>query len=224
MGRAAWYTRRADAVIGRSGVGRGAVPAGRGPGSREADASGGSTHRPWSRGVSTDQSGGMTHEPARGQPSGVGEADMSERQIYRWKRHRPPRRASPGPIYRPVRHLSGDPHRRIQLGEDRSGFWRPRTSCGRDSDHGRISEGPRRSGGPSVLPDSLIARASFTHGFPYYPNPNLPMALRPVVNRCANSPMRIDRLFPLDKGFRGLDSFIKQSACGTVRPLARSPR
>ena len=45
---------------------------------------------------------------------------------------------------------------------------------------------PKR--GPSVLPDSLIARASFTHGFPHYPNPNLPMALRPVVNRCANSP------------------------------------
>ena len=69
---------------------------------------------------------------------------------------------------------------------------------------------PKR--GPSVLPDSLIARASFTHGFPHYPNPNLPMALRPVVNRCANSPNRIDRLFPLDKGFGGLDSFTLQSA------------
>ena len=50
-----------------------------------------------------------------------------------------------------------------------------------------------------MLPDSLIARASFTHGFPYYPNPNLPMALRPVVNRCANSPVRIDRAFRFDK-------------------------
>src|SRR5688500_11958375 len=69
---------------------------------------------------------------------------------------------------------------------------------------------PKR--GPSLLPDSLIARASFTHGFPHYPNPNLPMALRPVVNRCANSIDRIDRLFPLDKGFVGLDSFTSQSA------------
>jgi hypothetical protein len=62
-----------------------------------------------------------------------------------------------------------------------------------------------------LLPDSLIARASFTHGFPHYPNPNLPMALRPVVNRCANSINRIDRLFPLDKGFGGLVSFTLQS-------------
>ena len=38
-----------------------------------------------------------------------------------------------------------------------------------------------------MLPDSLTARASFTRGFPHYPNPNLPMTLRPVVNRCANS-------------------------------------
>ena len=60
-----------------------------------------------------------------------------------------------------------------------------------------------------MLPDSLIARASFTHGFPHYPNPNLPMALRSVVNRCANSTVRIDRLFSLDKGFGGLDSFTK---------------
>jgi len=58
---------------------------------------------------------------------------------------------------------------------------------------------PKR--GPSLLPDSLIARASFTHGFPHYPNPNLPMALRPVVNRCANSIVRIDHAFPLDKVF-----------------------
>src|SRR5688500_3701296 len=71
---------------------------------------------------------------------------------------------------------------------------------------------PKR--GPSLLPDSLIARASFTHGFPHYPNPNLPMALRPVVNRCANSIHRIDRLFPLDKGFGGLDSFTSQSVIG----------
>src|SRR6188508_117194 len=65
---------------------------------------------------------------------------------------------------------------------------------------------------PSLLPDSLIARASFTHGFPYYPNPYLPMALRPVMNRCANSTDRIDRLFPFDKGFGGLVSFTSQSA------------
>ena len=46
---------------------------------------------------------------------------------------------------------------------------------------------PKR--GPSLLPDSLIARASFTHGFPHYPNPNLPMALRSVVNRwCEQHP------------------------------------
>src|SRR5688572_25327697 len=68
---------------------------------------------------------------------------------------------------------------------------------------------PKR--GPSLLPDSLIARASFTHGFPYYPNPNLPMALRPVVNRCANSTVRIDRLFPFDKTSAGLVSFTLQS-------------
>ena len=76
---------------------------------------------------------------------------------------------------------------------------------------------PKR--GPSVLPDSLIARASFTHGFPHYPNPNLPMALQPVLNRCANSTVRIDRLFPLDKGFGGLDSFTKQSGPVTVLAL-----
>jgi len=44
-----------------------------------------------------------------------------------------------------------------------------------------------------LLPDSLTARASFTSGFPLYPYPNLPMALRSVVNRCANSPERIRR-------------------------------
>jgi hypothetical protein len=38
-----------------------------------------------------------------------------------------------------------------------------------------------------LLPDSLIARASFTHGFPYYPYPNLPMTLRSVVNRCVTA-------------------------------------
>ena len=38
------------------------------------------------------------------------------------------------------------------------------------------------------------------------------MALRPVVNRCANSTVRIDHLFPLDKGFGGLVSFTLQSA------------
>ena len=74
---------------------------------------------------------------------------------------------------------------------------------------------PKR--GPSLLPDSLIARASFTHGFPYYPNPNLPMALRPVVNRCANSTVRIDHLFRLDKAFRGLVSFTLQSAFRAIR-------
>ena len=76
---------------------------------------------------------------------------------------------------------------------------------------------PKR--GPSLLPDSLIARASFTHGFPYYPNPYLPMALRPVMNRCANSMYRIDRLFPLDKGFGGLDSFTSQSALPGETPI-----
>ena len=59
------------------------------------------------------------------------------------------------------------------------------------TDRARIGEGPAEEG-PSLLPDSLIARASFTHGFPHYPYPNLPMALRPVVNRCANSHQRID--------------------------------
>src|SRR5437667_12379941 len=53
-----------------------------------------------------------------------------------------------------------------------------------------IGEGPSEEG-PSLLPDSLIARASFTSGCPLYPYPNLPMALRSVVNRCANSIKRI---------------------------------
>jgi len=82
----------------------------------------------------------------------------------------------------------------------------------------RASRRPPPKRGPSLLPDSLTARASFTHGFPYYPNPNLPMALRPVVNRCANSTLRIDRLFSLDKGFRGLVSFTKQSASPDQAP------
>ena len=38
-----------------------------------------------------------------------------------------------------------------------------------------------------MLPDSLTTGASFTRGFPHYPNPNLPMTLQSVVNRCANS-------------------------------------
>src|SRR4029078_12472474 len=45
--------------------------------------------------------------------------------------------------------------------------------------------------GLPLLTDSLTARASFTSGFPLYPYPNLPMALRSVVNRCANSVKRI---------------------------------
>jgi hypothetical protein len=36
--------------------------------------------------------------------------------------------------------------------------------------------------------------------------------LQSVLNRCANSNVRIDRLFPFDKGFGGLVSFTKQSA------------
>jgi hypothetical protein len=79
---------------------------------------------------------------------------------------------------------------------------------------------PKR--GPSLLPDSLIARASFTHGFPHYPNPNLPMALQSVMNRCANSHPRIDQLFPLDKGFGGLVSFTKQSGWEGKRPSQRT--
>jgi hypothetical protein len=46
-----------------------------------------------------------------------------------------------------------------------------------------------------MLPDSLTTRASFTHGFPYYPYPNLPMALQSVVNRCTNSGHRLAHLF-----------------------------
>ncbi len=46
-----------------------------------------------------------------------------------------------------------------------------------------------------MLPDSLTTRASFTHGFPYYPYPNLPMALQSVVNRCTNSVHRLAHLF-----------------------------
>src|SRR5437870_9593369 len=57
-----------------------------------------------------------------------------------------------------------------------------------------IVGGPSEEG-PPLLPDSLTARASFTSGFPLYPYPNLPMTLQPVVNRCANSAVRIDHLF-----------------------------
>jgi len=54
------------------------------------------------------------------------------------------------------------------------------------AEEAEIDEGPSEEG-PSLLPDSLTARASFTHGFPYYPYPNLPMTLQSVVNRCTNS-------------------------------------
>ncbi len=57
-----------------------------------------------------------------------------------------------------------------------------------------IIGGPSEEG-PPLLPDSLTTRASFTSGFPLYPYPNLPMTLQPVVNRCANSTVRIDHLF-----------------------------
>jgi hypothetical protein len=63
-----------------------------------------------------------------------------------------------------------------------------------------IDEGPSEEG-PSMLPDSLTARASFTHGFPHYPYPNLPMTLRSVVNRCANSEHMIG---PMPPGVNGL--------------------
>ena len=46
------------------------------------------------------------------------------------------------------------------------------------------------------------------------------MTLRSVVNRCANSTVRIDHLFALDKGYRGLVSFTFQSAPGRVRQPA----
>src|SRR5439155_20817608 len=58
----------------------------------------------------------------------------------------------------------------------------------------QIVGGPSEEG-PPLLPDSLTTRASFTSGFPLYPYPNLPMTLQPVVNRCANSAVRIDHLF-----------------------------
>jgi hypothetical protein len=62
-----------------------------------------------------------------------------------------------------------------------------------------------------VLPDSLTARASFTHGFPHYPYPNLPMTLRSVVNRCTNS----EHILPNDglkgQGFGTKESFTFQS-------------
>ena len=96
----------------------------------------------------------------------------------------------------------------------RRAYWaiRPVVASGHGTRRTLNRRRPPPKRGPSLLSDSLIARASFTHGFPHYPNPNLPMALRPVVNRCANSIRRIDRLFPLDKGFAGLDSFTSQSA------------
>lgn len=76
-------------------------------------------------------------------------------------------------------------------------------NIGRRNPRSRQRRRPPPKRGPSLLPDSLIARASFTRGFPHYPNPYLPMALQPVMNRCANSIDRIDHLFPLDKGFGG---------------------
>ena len=67
----------------------------------------------------------------------------------------------------------------------------------------RIDEGPSEEGPSSLLPDSLTARASFTRGFPHYPYPNLPMTLRSVVNRCANSEQMIG-LIPLKVNGLGL--------------------
>jgi hypothetical protein len=80
----------------------------------------------------------------------------------------------------------------------------------------RIDEGPSEEG-PSLLPDSLTARASFTHGFPHYPYPNLPMTLRSVVNRCTNSEqiLRADRV-------RGQWLAIKESF--TFQSGRRGPR
>ena len=83
-----------------------------------------------------------------------------------------------------------------------------------------IVEGPAEAG-PSLLPDSLIARASFTHGFPHYPYPNLPMALRPVVNRCANSTVRIDHPFTSGQWLCREDSFTESTVCSATRRPAR---
>src|SRR5579859_449865 len=79
---------------------------------------------------------------------------------------------------------------------------------------GKTEAPPKR--GLHVLPDSLTARASFTSGFPLYPYPNLPMTLRPVVNRCANSPSRIN---PCSTGVNGLALRILYGA--NDRPLGR---
>src|SRR5204863_1917067 len=81
-------------------------------------------------------------------------------------------------------------------------------------------EAPNTIGGPSeegppLLSDSLTARASFTSGFPLYPYPNLPMTLRPVVNRCANSELRLDHLFTWSQWF-GIKNPLQRKALSSA--------
>src|SRR5436189_4564745 len=80
----------------------------------------------------------------------------------------------------------------------------------------QIVGGPSEEG-PPLLSDSLTARASFTSGFPLYPYPNLPMTLQPVVNRCANSDLRIDRLFTWSQWF-GIKNPLQRKALCSAQP------
>jgi len=57
--------------------------------------------------------------------------------------------------------------------------------------HSGYKKAPSEEGAFPMLPDSHVTRASITRGFPHYPYPDLPMTLRPVVNRCANSRGRV---------------------------------
>ena len=73
-----------------------------------------------------------------------------------------------------------------------------------------------------MLPDSLIARASFTHGFPHYPYPNLPMTLRSVVNRCANSEHIIGAGTPWVNGLGLRILHISERKIGRLEAIPRS--
>jgi hypothetical protein len=76
---------------------------------------------------------------------------------------------------------------------------------------------PKR--GLPLLPDSLTARASFTSGFPLYPYPNLPMALRSVVNRCANSPQRIPPRSGLGQWLGAKNRLHSEALLRPIRPV-----
>src|SRR5437764_9997058 len=84
----------------------------------------------------------------------------------------------------------------------------------------QIVGGPSEEG-PPLLSDSLTTRASFTSGFPLYPYPNLPMTLQPVVNRCANSIVRIDHLFTWSQWLAVKNPLHRKRLCASVSEARR---